>query len=199
MSVDPAHHRLAAVARFPWRPRRRSPAPPIGRPQAHRTVGAPEHLGAELARLPPPRTTEFRRISRERFKVPPAEIAMVEDQLRSHTIVPRPTARSDLPLRDPDDTWVLASALADGAALLTTGDKDLLSIAERALLPILDPRGCWDRVPRTRGAASAGVLTQVVTTGAAWLARMPTPGRLARGRPPNRVGQHARRSWCRPR
>ena len=94
--------------------------------------------------------TEFRRVLRERFKVPPAEIALVEDQLRSHTIVPRPTAPSDLPLRDPDDTWVLASALAGGAELLVTGDKDLLSLAERAPLPIVNPRGCWDRLRRTR-------------------------------------------------
>ena len=28
--------------------------------------------------------TEFRRVLRERFKVPPPEIALVEDQLRSH-------------------------------------------------------------------------------------------------------------------
>ena len=94
--------------------------------------------------------TEFRRVLRERFKVPPAEIARVEDQLRSHTIVARPAAPSRFPLRDPDDAWVLASALAGGAELLVTGDKDLLSIAERAPLPIVDPRGCWDRLRRTR-------------------------------------------------
>jgi uncharacterized protein len=94
--------------------------------------------------------TEFRRVLRERFKVPPAEVALVEDQLRSHTIVARPSAPSDLPLRDPDDAWVLASALAGGAELLVTGDKDLLSITERSPLPIVDPRGCWDRLRRTR-------------------------------------------------
>jgi len=93
--------------------------------------------------------TEFRRVLRKRFKVPPAEIAMVEDQLRAHTIVARPAAPSDVPLRDPDDAWVLASALAGGADLLVTGDKDLLSIAERAPLPIVDPRACWDRLRRT--------------------------------------------------
>jgi len=85
-------------------------------------------------------------VLRDRFKVPPAEIALVEDQLRAHTIVARPAAPSDVPLRDPDDAWVLASALAVGAELLVTGDKDLLSIAERAPLPIVDPRGCWDRL-----------------------------------------------------
>jgi putative PIN family toxin of toxin-antitoxin system len=94
--------------------------------------------------------TEFRRVLRERFKVPPAEIALVEDQLRAHTIVGRPAAPSDVPLRDPDDAWVLASALAGGAELLVTGDKDLLSVAELGPLPIVDPRGCWDRLRRTR-------------------------------------------------
>ena len=72
--------------------------------------------------------TEFRRVLRERFKVPPAEIALVEDQLRAHTIVARPPTPSDLRLRDPDEAWVLASALAGGAELLVTGDKDLLSV-----------------------------------------------------------------------
>jgi len=94
--------------------------------------------------------TEFRRVLRERFKVPPAKIALVEDQLRAHTIVARPAAPSDVPLRDPDDAWVLASALASGAELLVTGDKDLLSVVERAPLPIVDPRCCWDRLRRTR-------------------------------------------------
>jgi uncharacterized protein len=94
--------------------------------------------------------TEFRRVLRARFKVPPAEVVLVEDQLRTHTIVARPPAPSDLPLRDPDDAWVLASALAGGADLLVTGDKDLLSVVDQAPLPIVDPRGCWDRLRRAR-------------------------------------------------
>jgi putative PIN family toxin of toxin-antitoxin system len=75
--------------------------------------------------------TEFRGVLRERFKAPPAEIALVEDQLRAHTIVARPAAPSDLALRDPDDAWVLASALAGRAELLVTG-RDLLSLAPEA-------------------------------------------------------------------
>ena len=90
--------------------------------------------------------TELHRVLRQRFKVPPTEIGRVRDQLRGHTIVARPAAPSDLPLRDPDDAWVLASALTGGAELLVTGDKDLLSAAEQAPLPIVDPRGCWDRL-----------------------------------------------------
>jgi hypothetical protein len=45
--------------------------------------------------------TELRRVLRERFKVPPAEIALVQDQLRAHIIVARPAAPSDLSLPAP--------------------------------------------------------------------------------------------------
>jgi uncharacterized protein len=91
---------------------------------------------------------ELRRVLRDRFKVAPAEVGLVEDQLRAHTIVARPAAPSDLPLRDADDAWVLASALTGGAELLVTGDKDLLSVAELTPVPIVDPRRCWDRLRR---------------------------------------------------
>lgn len=89
---------------------------------------------------------ELRRVLRERTRVPAAEIASLEEQLRAHTIVPKPEAPSSLRIRDPDDAWVLASAEAGGADLLVTGDQDLLSIAAAAPLPIVNPRQCWDRL-----------------------------------------------------
>lgn len=42
--------------------------------------------------------------------------------------------------------WVLASALAGGAELLVTGDQDLLEVLDRVSLPIVNPRGCWERL-----------------------------------------------------
>jgi putative PIN family toxin of toxin-antitoxin system len=89
---------------------------------------------------------EFRRVLRDRFRVPPAEIRALEQQLRAHTVVARPTAPTELGVRDPDDAWVLASAIVGGAEILVTGDKDLLTIAAAAPLPVLDPRACWDRL-----------------------------------------------------
>ncbi len=90
--------------------------------------------------------TEFRRVLRDRFRVPPADISALERQLREHTVVAKPAAPSEFRIRDPDDAWVLASAISGGADILVTGDKDLLSIARQAPLPVLDPRGCWDRL-----------------------------------------------------
>lgn len=89
---------------------------------------------------------ELRRVLRDRFGAAPGQIAAVEAQLRDQTIVPKPTARPAVPIRDSDDVWVLASALACEADILVTGDKDLLSVAKSVSLPILTPREAWDRL-----------------------------------------------------
>ena len=88
---------------------------------------------------------ELRRVLRDRFRASPELIATVEAELRDETIVPKPAKPSPLPIRDPDDRWVLASAVDGNADLLVTGDRDLLAVARQAPLAIVDPRGCWDR------------------------------------------------------
>ena len=74
----------------------------------------------------------------------------IERDLRNETVVPRPRAPSDLPIRDPDDRWIVASAEAATADMLVTGDQDLLSVAGDAPLPILTPRAAWERLAKTR-------------------------------------------------
>ena len=83
---------------------------------------------------------------RDRFQAPSELIANIEAELRDEHIVPKPMKTSPLPIRDPDDRWVLASAVDGQADLLVTGDQDLLAIADQAPLAIVDPRGCWDRL-----------------------------------------------------
>jgi len=89
---------------------------------------------------------EFRRVLRDRFHASAERVSAVEAELRTQIVVPRPTHPSGVPVRDPDDQWVLASAIAAGADLLVTGDQDLLDVAEQAPVPIVDPRGCWERL-----------------------------------------------------
>lgn len=93
---------------------------------------------------------ELRRVLRDRFRAPPERLDAIESELRAETVVPRPAEPSSVPVRDPDDRWVLASALGAGADLLVTGDQDLLAVAREVTLPIVDPRGCWDRLRGTR-------------------------------------------------
>ena len=91
---------------------------------------------------------ELRRVLKERFRAPSAQLESVEAELREQTIVPKPTEPPSIPVRDPDDAWVLASAIGAGAQMLVTGDQDLLAAAPRSPIPIVDPRGCWELLRR---------------------------------------------------
>ena len=89
---------------------------------------------------------ELRDVLAKRLKLPPSTVADIMALLRAQEVVPKPANPSSLPIRDPDDRWILASAVAGGADVLVTGDQDLLAIAAQAPLTILNPRGLWDRV-----------------------------------------------------
>ncbi len=94
---------------------------------------------------------ELRRVLTKRFKATAAQVDVIEQLLRDQTVIPKPAALLSLKVRDPDDAWVLASAVAGGADLLVSGDQDLLVLANRAPLPILSPRDAWSRL-RGEGA-----------------------------------------------
>ena len=86
---------------------------------------------------------EFRSVLRQKMVLPVSIIEDTERFLRQYELVPKPAAPSGIPVRDPDDTWVLASAIEGKAEVLVTGDQDLLVVAEEASLRIVDPRGFW--------------------------------------------------------
>jgi len=86
---------------------------------------------------------ELRRVLRSRIRVPSKTVDAIEELLREHEVVARPET-ADLPeVRDPDDRWVLASAICGRADVLITGDRDLLELGSKSPLPIVDPRGFW--------------------------------------------------------
>jgi putative PIN family toxin of toxin-antitoxin system len=89
---------------------------------------------------------ELRRVLRDCIKVPAPTIAAIEQLLREQVVVPKPPQPHPLPIRDADDRWVLASAVAGNADVLVTGDSDLLEMAPRAPLLIVGPRGFWEMV-----------------------------------------------------
>jgi len=94
---------------------------------------------------------ELRRVLRDRIKVPAAAIAAVEELLRDQIVVPKPAQPYPLPIRDTDDRWILASAVAGKADVLVTGDSDLLEMASRAPLTIVAPRDFWNTLRGSSG------------------------------------------------
>ena len=93
---------------------------------------------------------ELQRVLRDKLRAPAKTIRELDALLRTHTIIPKPATLLAVAVRDPDDAWVLASAVAAAADVLVTGDRDLLDLGKRAPLPIVDPRGFWELVHRPR-------------------------------------------------
>ena len=100
---------------------------------------------------------ETRRVLTEKFGVPDEKADQIERLLRRRHVEPVPdpeSPASDPPVevRDPDDETVLASAIAAGAEILITGDKDLLDVADEVeslsaeSLRILTPRTFWEKI-----------------------------------------------------
>ncbi|MGQ0815462.1 MAG: putative toxin-antitoxin system toxin component, PIN family [Gemmatimonadota bacterium] len=92
--------------------------------------------------------TEFRRVLKSKLKVPDERIASAEAVFSAIDIVPKPDNPEPLPIRDRQDRWVLATAMAGEADVLVTGDSDLLDVAADAPLPILTPRAFWELLRR---------------------------------------------------
>ena len=87
---------------------------------------------------------EFRRVLRARMNAPDALIDEAEQLLREQDVVPRPAESYPIQIRDPDDAWVLASALSGAAEVLVAGDNDLPDLGSETPLRILTPREFWE-------------------------------------------------------
>jgi putative PIN family toxin of toxin-antitoxin system len=88
---------------------------------------------------------ELKRVLSRKIELPAETIQEIIDFFEQQTVQPTPKAVSPIPVRDEDDQWVLASALAATAEVLVTGDKNLLDIAAKVTgLTITDPRGFWN-------------------------------------------------------
>ena len=96
---------------------------------------------------------ELRTSLRERIKLPKETIDEIEALLRESTVVPRPKKHLNLKIADPDDEWIIASAVEGRADIIVTGDRAVLKVAPRATIRIVSPRGLWDllREPGTGG------------------------------------------------
>jgi len=94
---------------------------------------------------------ELRRALQTRIKLPPSTISGIDQFLKKQIVIPKPSKPHSLEIRDPDDKWVLATAVDGNADVLVTGDSDLLDVAAQSPIRIMTPREFWDLV---RGGSS---------------------------------------------
>jgi putative PIN family toxin of toxin-antitoxin system len=88
---------------------------------------------------------ELKRVLKQKIQLPAEQIEEILAFLENQTVQPKPKSLFPIPVRNEDDQWVLASALAAKANVLVTGDKDLLDVASQVSgLTITDPRGFWN-------------------------------------------------------
>lgn len=87
---------------------------------------------------------ELSRVLRSKLDLGPEIIDEYEALLGRHAVLAGATGPVTVEVRNPSDAQVLADALGGGADVLVTGDRDLLSVAPQAPIPIVDPRGFWD-------------------------------------------------------
>lgn len=95
---------------------------------------------------------ELRRVLRGKIRLPAETAAEMDAFLRRQALVVTDAPTLAIKLRDPDDLVVLAEAVAGGADVFVTGDQDLVSVAARAPLPIVTPRGLWELLRVNPGA-----------------------------------------------
>ena len=93
---------------------------------------------------------ELRRTLATKLKVPDDRIAAVEAVLTAFPVIPKPAAPSDVPVRDPADRWIVATAVVGAADVLVTGDRDLLAVSGQSPVRILEPRAFWELLRATK-------------------------------------------------
>jgi len=90
--------------------------------------------------LPEVVADEVRRVLSEKFKLTPPALAALDAVFERCEVVPTGSEPSPITIRDPDDEFVLAGAVAGASQILVSGDADLLTVSHESPIPILSPR-----------------------------------------------------------
>ena len=95
---------------------------------------------------------EFARTLAEKFKAPAERCAeAIETIVRNASLVVEESAPADCDA-DRNDRRILGEALASGAQIFVTGDKQLLDLEAVGSMRILTPRQLWEQLRKGSGA-----------------------------------------------
>lgn len=97
------------------------------------------HLPEHDAILSPALWQELLDKLQSKFQLTPDELPILHLYQR-HALWCEPVALDPPACRDPDDDWVLATAIAGQAEVIVTGDDDLLCLRSFQGIAILSPR-----------------------------------------------------------
>jgi putative PIN family toxin of toxin-antitoxin system len=86
--------------------------------------------------------SELSRILGDKIGLPEREVRSVVSFVREQASVALGAA-TQVVVRDPSDAPILASAMASGAEVMITGDRDLLELEGEVPIRIVSPRGFW--------------------------------------------------------
>lgn len=89
---------------------------------------------------------ELTSVLRVKFKVGQDLIDDYIGLLKQDTILAHPAQLPDVELQDKDDLPILGAAIAAGADVLVTGDKELLEFGHIDDLDIVSPRQFWEKL-----------------------------------------------------
>lgn len=87
---------------------------------------------------------EFREKLTGKLRVEATLVDAAVELQRARMEIVEPESLAAPTSRDPDDDWILATAMAADADCLVTGDSDLLDLGEYAGIPIRSPASFWE-------------------------------------------------------
>ena len=82
---------------------------------------------------------ELKTVLTTKFKMPHDTVLRIDSFLRDYEVISAPAKLPSLKLRDQNDVRVIASAINAQAAMVVTGDGEMLNL-ENKPIPILSPR-----------------------------------------------------------
>lgn len=93
-----------------------------------------------------PVVAEVLDIMQRKFRAGNELLEKVEAELRLLEIIPAQTVAPKLPIKNREDPWIIACALAGKVDCFVTGDGELLGLVKVEGMPIFSPRVCWEKL-----------------------------------------------------